>query len=131
MLKEDWRGESLTSFVGFGERAFEALTLPYCGTQGAEPGSEKYEKVEFFDMGDACCCVDVESATCARIEAFGAVGDAVDLPENEGMDAMPGTLGELFRYGTVYLRQRREWIERMVTPRLSRTWKKGVFGGVT
>jgi hypothetical protein len=43
------------------------------------------------------------------------------------MDAMPGTLGELLRYGTVYLRQRREGIERMVTPRLSRTWKKGVL----
>lgn len=33
------------------------------------------------------------------------LGTLVDLPENEGKDAAPGTFGELLRYGTVHLRQ--------------------------
>jgi hypothetical protein len=34
-------------------------------------------------------------------------GALMDLPENEGMDAEPGTFGELLRYGSVHLEQTR------------------------
>lgn len=34
VVNEDWRGESLTSFVDLGERAFETSALPYCAPVG-------------------------------------------------------------------------------------------------
>ncbi|KAI4955796.1 hypothetical protein J4E91_000003 [Alternaria rosae] len=36
------------------------------------------------------------------------IGTLLDLPENEGIDAAPGTLGGLLRYGSVHLEQTRD-----------------------
>lgn len=115
-----------TSFVGFGECAFEALTLPYHGPD-AEARSEKYQMAEFliWEMLANASVWKVPHATGLTHSV--QLGTLLDLPENEGMDALPGSFGELFRWGTVNLRQTREGIEMMPTPRPSRTWKKGVL----
>ena len=42
-------------------------------------------------------------------------GTLLDMPENEGKDAEPGTFGELLRYGSVHFEQMRE-MEYIVAP---------------
>ncbi|KAJ5896834.1 uncharacterized protein N7473_006233 [Penicillium subrubescens] len=139
VLKDDWCGESLTSFVGFRERDFEALTPPYNGVDDAkaepesksDPESEEYSanyKKAAFLIWEMLANASMWKVPHAHELTHSVqLVTLLDLQENEGMDAAPGTFGKLFRFGTVNLRQTREGIEMMPTPRPSQTWKKGVL----
>ncbi|KAJ5586973.1 uncharacterized protein N7459_002738 [Penicillium hispanicum] len=125
-MQEDWRGECVTSFVGFGERSFEALQLPYPGSD-AGPASEKSEFANKL-VWELLANASMWKVTHAHDLTYSVhLGTLLDMPENEGKDAAPGTFGELLRYGSVHFRQTREDVVRMPNPRPSITWKKGVL----
>ncbi|OGM42780.1 hypothetical protein ABOM_009019 [Aspergillus bombycis] len=125
-LEEDWRGEYVTSFVGFGERAFDALQLPHSGPT-VDQSSEKYKEAEklIWELLASASMWKVAHAPGLARSVY--LGGLLDQPEHEGKEAQPGTFGELLRQGTVRLRQTRTDVVRMPTLRPSTTLKKGVL----
>ncbi|KAJ5602269.1 hypothetical protein N7510_011803 [Penicillium lagena] len=125
-LEEDWRGEFITSFVGFGPRAYEALTCSHSGPN-ADPTSKKYHDAERLIWELLAHASMWKVAHGHRLTHSVQLGTLLDMPENEGKDAAPDTFGELLRYASVHLRQTRDSIVRMPNLRPSETWRKAVL----
>ncbi|KAJ5580034.1 uncharacterized protein N7459_006019 [Penicillium hispanicum] len=118
----EWHG----TFVGFGQRALDTLTLPYSGPD-ADPTSDKYKEAEKM-IWDMLANSTIWKVTHAKgLTHTPQLGMLLDMPENEGKDAAPNTFGELLRYGTRHLRQKREHVARAPKPEPSATLKKGVL----
>ncbi|KAF2110299.1 capsule polysaccharide biosynthesis protein [Lophiotrema nucula] len=104
VLKEDWAAEPIVGWEGKG--LFNVLTTRL----DADPESEEYKKAY------ACTWRLLTDSTMEKITHAKnltidlACGALLDLPENEGKDAAPGTFGELLRYGSVHFEQTRERI---------------------
>ena len=128
VLQEDWRGEYVTSFVGFGERSLEALQLPRSGPVSNEDSDlKKHQNAEHL-IWELLANASMWKVTHAHDLTHSVhLGTLLDKPENEGKDAAPGTFGELLRYGTVHFQQTREDIVTVPRVRPSTTWKRGVL----
>ncbi|KAJ5156812.1 hypothetical protein N7492_009615 [Penicillium capsulatum] len=125
-MQEDWRGEQVTSFVDFGNRSLEALQLPRSFSQ-TDPSSEKLKYAEKL-IWEQLANASMWKVTHAHDLTYSVhLGTLLDMPENEGKDAAPGTFGELLRYGSVNLQQTRETIVRLPNSLPSQTWKKGLL----
>jgi hypothetical protein len=120
------RAEWQRSFVGFGQLALDILTLP-CSGPDADPTSQKYKDAEKM-IWDLLANSTIWKVSHAKgMTHTPQLGVLLDMPENEGKDAAPNTFGELFRYGTRHLRQKREHVAKCPKREPSKTWKKGVL----
>lgn len=125
-MQEDWRGESVTGFVGFGDRAFAALQQPRSGPN-ANPESQDYKDAERL-IWEQLAGASMWKVTHANGLTHSVhLGTLLDMPENEGKDAAPGTFGELLRYASVNLRQTRHDVAMLEKHMPRTTWKKGVL----
>lgn len=112
------RAEWQRSFVGFGQRALDSLTLPYSGPD-ADPTSEEYNEAEKM-IWDTLANSTIWKITHAQgLTHTPQLGILLDKPENEGKDAAPNKFGELLRYGTRFLRQKREHVVKAPRPERS------------
>ncbi|KAJ5273077.1 hypothetical protein N7478_008202 [Penicillium angulare] len=120
------RAEYARGMPGFGPFALGVLTLPYSGPD-ADPTSEKYKDAEdmIWDLLANATMWKIYHAKNLTLTPH--LGILLDLPENEGKDALPGSFGELLRYGTLHLRQTRERSARPEKVEPSQTWKKGII----
>jgi hypothetical protein len=124
--EETARVEWHSTFVGFGQRALDILSLP-CSGPDADPISEKYKDAESV-VWDILANSTIWKVTHAQgLTHTPQLGILLDMPENEDKDAGPNTFGELFRYGTRTLRQKRGHVPRMAKREPTVTWKKGVL----
>jgi hypothetical protein len=90
--------------VGYkGEDLFKVFTTKRDG----DPASEEYklaEKTTWRMLTDSTMQKITHGKELTHTIHCGAL---MDLPENKGRDAEPGTFGELIRYGSVHLEQTR------------------------
>lgn len=105
VLPEHWAGEAEVGFKG--EDLLKVLSTRLDG----DKGSEEYKKAE------KTAWRLLTSSTLQKITHGKGIthslhlGVLLDLPENQGKDAEPGTFGELLRYGSVHMEQTRDSIK--------------------
>ncbi|KAJ5669441.1 hypothetical protein N7462_010511 [Penicillium macrosclerotiorum] len=124
--EETARVEWQRTFVGWGQRALDMLTLP-CSGPDADPTSTKYKEAETM-VWDMLANSTIWKVTHAQgLTHTPQLGVLLDMPENESKDVTPNTFGELLRYGSTHLRQKREHVARFPKREPTVTWKKGVL----
>ncbi|KAF1938332.1 hypothetical protein EJ02DRAFT_474006 [Clathrospora elynae] len=101
---ESWAGERIVGYKG--EDLFRVFTM----RTDADPDGEKYKKAEKTAWRMLTQSTMQKITHGKDLTHSLHCGVLMDLPENEGNDAEPGTFGELLRHGSVHLEQTREKI---------------------
>jgi hypothetical protein len=120
-LREDWPAEHEIGFSG--KDLFDLLTLSRDGDKTTEQ-YKKAEKLVWRLLSQASMEKITHGKGLTKSESLGILLDKV---ENDGKDRAPGTFAELFRYGSVHFRQKRNSILQMEARKPSKTMKKGVL----
>jgi hypothetical protein len=101
-LPEDFPAENT---VGFAGADILKIFVTRLDSDGDETGYEKAKKATWTMIAQSV----MQKITHGKELTYAPhCGTLLDLPENEGKDAAPGTFGELLRYGSVHLEQTRE-----------------------
>ena len=104
-LSEDWGAEATIGFSG--QDLFDVLTTK----RDADPQSEQY-RTAFKTIWRILTRSSMQKITHGKnLTKAPALGILLDMEENQGKDAAPGTFAELLRYGSVHFEQSRETIE--------------------
>lgn len=120
VAEESWPFETVVGYKG-GEKTYELLQVRLDADQQSEEYRQAYEMVWRTLTRSSMQKLDRAKGLTHSVH-LGVLWD-----ENLGKDRVPGTFGELLRYGTVHFRQKRESIVQMETPRPSVTMKKGLL----
>jgi hypothetical protein len=119
-ILETWRAEVILGYAG-GQSKLDVLSTRL----DADKESDEYkqaEKVVFSMLGESCMQKISRGKSLLVATQLGAL---LDLPENADKDHEAGTFAELFRYGTLHFRQKRQHIEERAPEVKSTPIKKG------
>lgn len=123
VVEEDWGGEATLGFKGFGQRMADLLTVKLDSDPDADEYKDAY-KVTWRLLTQSSMQKITHGKGLTNDLALGIVWDQ---EEYEGKDCLPGTFGELLRYGAVNFEQIRERIRVVDAPRPEETLKKGLL----
>ena len=121
VLEEDWGGEAILGFPGFGEKACKLLSVPLDSDTATAEYQEAYKLVWRLLTQSSKEKITHGKGLTNDI-MLGALWD-----EHEGRDNEPGTFAELLRYGALNFRQTREEIRYVKAPGPAKTLRKGLF----
>jgi hypothetical protein len=121
VTQENWGAEGVLGFDDFGPRIYKLLQVKVDGDREDKEWKEAYEVVWKVLRNSS-----VQKVTRAKNLTHSIhVGSLWD--ENEGTDCLPGTFGELLRYGGVRFRQTREEVVTTEPKRPKVTMRKGLL----
>ncbi|KAF5009335.1 hypothetical protein FDECE_4433 [Fusarium decemcellulare] len=118
---ENWAAEDLVGFAS-GARLYTLFNLPL----NTDPQSEDYKqayKLVWLLLSSASWQKVTHGKGMTHAAALGTLWD-----ENDGKDSEPGTFGELLRWGSVHLRQKRESISLKEPVKSKLLLQEGLFG---
>lgn len=121
VLQESWGGESLIGWDNFGERLYNLLKTKVDGDKDSPEWQEAY-KVTWRLLAKSSVQKTTRGKNLTHSKHLGAFWD-----ENPGSDCIPGTFGELLRFGTENFWQTRENIVLKEPPKPKVTMKKGLL----
>ncbi|KAF9769928.1 putative glycosyl transferase fck3 [Fusarium sp. DS 682] len=101
VLDEFWGGEKTLGFQDFGPRMYHLLTL----RRDADPNSAEYKdayRLVWRLLTKSSLQKVTHAKNLTNTPHLGTLWD-----EHEGQDCVPGSFGELLRYGAVHFRQKR------------------------
>jgi hypothetical protein len=101
-LPENFGAEKTIGFKG--EDLFNVFTT----RRDADPNSEEYQRAEKATWRMLTQSTLQKITRGKNLTHSVACGEFLDLPENEGKDALPGTFGELLQYGSIHFEQIRD-----------------------
>lgn len=121
VTQENWGAEGVLGFDRFGPRIFRLLQVKVDGDRESEDWKEAYALVWRLLRKSS-----VQKVTRAKDLTYAThVGTLWD--ENPGTDCLPGTFGELLRYGGVHFKQTREEVVTIKPEMPKATMKKGLL----
>ena len=123
VLQENWGGEMILGFPGFGQRMADLLTVPL----DSDPESEEYKEASKI-VWRLLTKSSMQKITHGKgLTKDVQLGTIWDQPENKGKDRAPGTFAELLRFGCVNFVQSRESVVYVNAPRPPKTLQKGLL----
>jgi hypothetical protein len=102
---EDWPAETVVGFDG------QTLLNVFTTKLDADPESEEYKRAyetAWLMLTKSCLQKIIHGKGLVKTPTLGML---LDMEENKGKDAEPGTFGELIRYGSTHFEQMREKID--------------------
>jgi hypothetical protein len=121
VTQENWGAETVLGFDRFGPRIFDLLQVKVDGDRKSKEWKEAYEVVWRILRKSSVQKVTRGKNLTHSIH-LGTLWD-----ENPRTDCLPGTFGELLRYGSVHFKQKREEVETLEPRRPKTTMKKGLL----
>ena len=118
---ENWGAEATLGFENFGPKIHALLQVKLDGDKESEEWKEAY-KLTWRLLSGSC----MQKVTHGKGLTF-TVNLGTLLDENEGTDTLPGTFGELMRYGAVHFRQTRDTLHTLEPEKPPVIVKKGVL----
>lgn len=119
--EENWGGEKTIGWDNFGQRFYDLMKIKVDGDKESPEWQEAY-KVTWRLLTKSSLQKTTRAKNLTHSKHLGAMWD-----ENPGTDCLPGTFGELLRFGAENFKQTREEIVVMEPPKPKKTFKKGVF----
>jgi hypothetical protein len=101
-LSENFGAETVLGFKG------QDLYNVFTTRRDADPNSEEYQRAEKVTWKLLTQCMLQKVTHAKGLTHSVSCGALLDLPENKGKEAEPGTFGELLRYGSVHFEQMRD-----------------------
>lgn len=118
---ENWAAEDAVGF-GSGARLYELFNLRVDSDPETADYKEAYNLVWLL-LRSASWQKITHGKGLTHAAALGTLWD-----ENEGKDSAPGTFGELLRWGSVHLKQKREAISTKPTAKSALILQEGLYG---
>ena len=119
--QESWGGETTIGWDNFGERFYNLMKVKVDGDKDSEEWKEAY-KVTWRLLAKSSVQKTTRAKNLTHSKHLGALWD-----ENPGDDCLPGTFGELLRYGAENFRQTREEVVQMNPPQPKKRLRKGLM----
>lgn len=119
--KENWAAETVLGYENFGHRLVDLLKVRVDSDPESEQYKEAYKLVWRLLTGSSMQKIS-RGKDLVHSTSPGVLWD-----ENPHWLSMPGTFGELLRYGAAHFRQKREDIALMEPKRSKVTLKKGLL----
>ena len=120
-LSEDWGAEATIGFSG------QDLLDVLATRRDTDPHSEQY-RTAYKTVWRLLTRSSMQKITHGKnLTKDAALGVLLDMEENHGKDAAPGTFAELLRYGCVHFEQSRESIEYVKAKKPEQRIKKGLL----
>ncbi|KAF4953979.1 hypothetical protein FGADI_5575 [Fusarium gaditjirri] len=104
-LNEVWGGEKTLGFDGIGPRMYNLLTVRLDSDPNATDYKDAY-KLVWRLLSKSSFQKVTRAKNLTHTPHLGTLWD-----QNDGQDCVPGTFGNLLRYGAVHFRQKREGIK--------------------
>ncbi|KAF5529900.1 capsule polysaccharide biosynthesis [Fusarium mexicanum] len=121
-LNEVWGGEKVLGFDGIGPRMYNLLTVRLDADTDSKDYKDAY-KLVWRLLAKSSFQKVTRAKNLTHTPHLGTLWD-----QNEGQDCVPGSFGELLRYGAVHFRQKRESIEQKDACEPRTLIEKGLLG---